>query len=414
MSEKKLHFNYKDIFLSPRLALSPKKIWVFMLGNLYGYIFYWILTFLAIIFSGIDINEALYDYGLYPYLSGTDYPVISWLIYYLGIACWVFSILASSTAVSSITIKQLRGDNFYSANDAFDQILKKWKTILFTPLTLLLILLSLVILGSVIALFGKVPFIGGIFIVLTYPIYFLGSLFLVFSVLVFITSFTIYPSSIGAYDEDTIGSVFHSYQITFNQPWRLLAYNILLLPIVILSTKFFSWSCEISFNFINLLFEQIIGPSYSNIVSYALSVLNLDFILRNSSLSEITIISDYVNFYNLGSELIRFLTSLFSEIFNIIISSLPLFSFDSSGGFISSMETICGLILSISFIFLYLSILSYGLSIVSVGQTLIFIILKKLMDDENIILDNSNILDENSTSIEHSSAEIFGINNEEE
>ena len=159
----------------------------------------------------------------------------------------------------------------------------------------------------------------GIFIVLTYPIYFLGSLFLVFSVLVFITSFTIYPSSIGAYDEDTIGSVFHSYQITFNQPWRLLAYNILLLPIVILSMKFFSWFCEISFNFINLLFEQIIGPSYSNIISYALSVLNLDFILRNSSLSEITIISDYVNFYNLGSELIRFLTSLFAEIFNIII-----------------------------------------------------------------------------------------------
>ena len=127
MFEKQLHFNYRDIFLSPRLALSPKKIWVFILGNLYGYITYWILTFMALVLSGEKINEALYDYGLYPYLSGTDFSTISWLIYYAGIIFWAFSILASSTAVSSITIRQLRGDNFYSANDAFDQILQKWK-----------------------------------------------------------------------------------------------------------------------------------------------------------------------------------------------------------------------------------------------------------------------------------------------
>ena len=69
--EKKLHFNYKDIFLSPRLALSPKKIWVFILGNLYGYIAYWVLSFMAMILSGVEINEGLYDYGVYPYLSAT-------------------------------------------------------------------------------------------------------------------------------------------------------------------------------------------------------------------------------------------------------------------------------------------------------------------------------------------------------
>ena len=81
------------------------------------------------ILSGVEINEALYDYGLYPYLSGTDFSPISWSIYYAGIIFWALSLLASSTAVSSITIRQLRGDNFYSANDAFDHILKKWKII---------------------------------------------------------------------------------------------------------------------------------------------------------------------------------------------------------------------------------------------------------------------------------------------
>ena len=49
MLDQHLHFNYKDIFLAPRLALRPKKIWIFTLGNLAGYIFYWVFSFIALI-----------------------------------------------------------------------------------------------------------------------------------------------------------------------------------------------------------------------------------------------------------------------------------------------------------------------------------------------------------------------------
>ena len=84
------------------------------------------------------------------------------------------------------------------------------------------------------------------------------------------------------------------------------------------------------------------------------------------------------------------------------------------GGYISSVETIAGLILSVSFIFLYLSVLSYGFSIVSVGQTIIFIIFKKLNDDENLVLNNPHIIEKDSTRIENSSAEILDSISEEE
>ena len=117
MLDQRLHFNYKDIFLAPRLALSPKKIWIFILGNLSGYIFYWVFSFIALIISGINISDALYDFGLYPFLSGQSYSYASWVIYYLGILVWFFSLLLSSSAVSSLTIKQLKGNNFYSVND---------------------------------------------------------------------------------------------------------------------------------------------------------------------------------------------------------------------------------------------------------------------------------------------------------
>ena len=117
---------------------------------------------------------------------------------------------------------------------------------------------------------------------------------------------------------------------------------------------------------------------------------------------------------SLVSVFVNILTSLFAEIFNIILSCLPLLEYSTDGGYISSVETIAGLILSISFIFLYLSVLSYGFSIVSVGQTIIFIIFKKLNDDENLVLDNPHIINKNSDSIEHSSAEILDSISEEE
>ena len=86
------------------MGLSPKKIWIFILGNLTGYIGYWVLSFLAMIVSNVNIIEALYDFGLYPYLAGNDYSTFSWIIFYFGILFWLYCLLISSTAISSLTL----------------------------------------------------------------------------------------------------------------------------------------------------------------------------------------------------------------------------------------------------------------------------------------------------------------------
>ena len=414
MLDQHLHFNYKDIFLAPRLALSPKKIWIFTLGNLSGYIFYWVFSFIALIISGINISDALYDFGLYPFLSGQSYSYASWVIYYLGILFWFFSLLLSSSAVSSLTIKQLKGDNLYSVNEAIDDTMKRWKTILFSPLTLLTIILSLILIGSVFALLGKIPFIGSILTSLLFPIYFLGAIFLVFSILVFFSSFLILPALTGAHNEDTIGSVFHSYQILFNQPWRLITYNFLLLPIIVFSMNIFSWFYESSFNLINIILEEVIGKSYSNIISYASSLLNVDFIINDNNIFQILT----SNLENLSLELLDFLFLFFEQLLNIFLTILPSLIYNSNGGYISSTETFSAVILSVSLIFLYLSFFSYGFSILSVGQTIIFIIFKKLMEDENLLKsshdNNDKTIEIDSSTITDSSAKILGLSSEEE
>ena len=173
MKEYELNFNYKDIFLAPRLALSPKKIWVLIVGNLSGFIFYWITSYISLSLSGVDINEAIANYGLYPFLFGSSAPIISWIIYYLGIFIWLSFILSSCAGVSRLTIKQLQGNNFYSANDAFDYIIKKWKSVLFAPFSIFLIILIFILIACLFAWLGSIPIIGVLSYPLLYIIYFL-------------------------------------------------------------------------------------------------------------------------------------------------------------------------------------------------------------------------------------------------
>jgi len=176
LSEYNLHFNYKDIFLAPRLALSPKKIWVMIFGNLSGYITYWILSYFSLVLSGIEINEAISDYGLFPCLYGNSAPLTSWIIYYAGIAIWLFFVLISSTAVSRITFRQLKGDNFYSANDALDFVMKKWRSVIFAPLSIIFIILIFFLIACIFAIIGSIPLIGDLSFPLLYIFYFFGSI----------------------------------------------------------------------------------------------------------------------------------------------------------------------------------------------------------------------------------------------
>ena len=78
-----LHFNFKDIFRAPRLALSGKKIWIFIIGNLVGFISYWIITYLALMLSGLSFGDMVGKYGLYPSISGHQVSLFSWCIYFI-------------------------------------------------------------------------------------------------------------------------------------------------------------------------------------------------------------------------------------------------------------------------------------------------------------------------------------------
>ena len=211
MIPRGLNYNYKDIFLTPRLALSGKKIFLILKGNLAGYIAYFIFSYVALITNGISIENIIFKYGLYPYLFGNEANWYSWVLYSIGIVIWLFALLLSNSAVSRILLKQLKGNDFFSGKDGLQFVYKHWQAVILTPITLLLIIALFLILAIAFAFLGKVPFFGQLTFPLLYIFYFFGSGFTIISIFVFLNSILHTPSIVSIYEEDTMGSVFQLY-----------------------------------------------------------------------------------------------------------------------------------------------------------------------------------------------------------
>ena len=364
-----LNYNFKDIFLAPRLALSGKKIFLILKGNLVGYIAYFLFSYGSLIANGMEIEEIVFKYGLYPCLFGHEAKWYSWIIYSSGIAIWLFSLLLSSSCVSRILLKQLKGNDFFSARDGAKFVYKHWHAIVFTPITLLLLKILFFLLAFAFAFFGKIPLVGNMTFPLLYVFYFFGSSFVIISIFVFINSIFQTPSIVSIYEEDTMGSVFQVYSITLSQSWRIIFYNILLVFLMIFCVEVFSWFCLNSIGLISLIFghDFFMGNQFLIINNNALSVV----VPKNF----LEIFDYYKNFIfnnlNMGSGIpIIFKTSM-----NISITENA-----------SLVMNISSIMLSTVYFIIGLSIFSYGISILSVGQSLMFLIFKKLSDDDEVIL----------------------------
>ena len=367
MGPMNLDYDFRDIFRAPRLALSGKKIWIFIVGNLGGFILYWISSYLSISLSGISFNNALAEYGLYPCLYGNEAEWYSWLIYYAGISAWVLVILFSCTAVSRVTLKQLKGNDFFSSGDAWSYVFKHWHAIVFSPIAVTLIIAFFILFAAVFAFICSIPAIGEFLFVVPYIIYFFGSIFTIYSLIVFFVSILYTPAIVGVYEEDTMGTVFNSYSITIGHAWRIVLYHLLLLPLLVLGLEIFSWFSMNSIGFINYIFgcEWFMGSKLTNITNYASSLVCPQW-MCNAVSSVRNELLDLLGVY-------FYIPSIFpSE------CAMPLTT-------ISSTATFASTLLSLSYFLIGLSILSYGLSIIAVGETLMFVIFKKKSDDDDII-----------------------------
>lgn len=356
MGPMKLYFDVRDVFRAPRLALSGKKIWVFLVANLIGWAVYWILTNIALSISGYAFSDTWSNYHLYPCLFNHEASWISWVIYWIGILVWFFALNLGCTTVARISYKQLKGDEFYSSGDAFKFVRKHWHPVIFTWISILLILVFFIIGAIILALIGKIPYVGEFLFVLPYLLYFFGSVFTVYTAVVFLLSLIYTPAIVGAYEEDTMGTVFQSYSLTWSQPWRIVLYHLVLLPIAYIGVVVFKYFWLGGYHLINTVFGQgwLMGTKLSNIVSFATDIVN-----------PLTVTS---------SQCTGWLCTPMDNVMSL-----------SMGASLSGTELVTGVILTVFLFILFFSFISYALSIFSVGEVLMFVIFKKKSDDDNLL-----------------------------
>ena len=387
MGPMNLYFDFRDIFKAPRLALSGKKIWIFIVGNLAGYTLYWIFTYLSLAMSGISLSDAVGKYGLYPCLFGNDASTLAWIIYVIGIEAWVIAIFMSCTAVARVTLKQLKGNDFFSAKDAWQYVYKHWHPVVFAPISVALIILFFLFFAAIFALLGKIPILGEFLFAILYLFYFFGSVFTVYTLFVLLVSSIYTPAIVGAYEEDTMGTVFQSYSITWSQPWRMILYHFILVPIALIGVNILAWFWKAGFQLINYVFgcDWFMGEKLDNVLGYASSLVYADWMSRMPAIADITPVTEISStILSTISSLAQFIYIGLTNLVELLVAGLPNLSYDPAGE-LSGTETISGIILSIAFFLILLSVLSYGLSILSVGETIMFVIFKKSSDDDNLL-----------------------------
>jgi len=362
-----LYYDYRDIFRAPRLALSGKKIWIFIVGNLAGFILYWLSSYISLSMAGMSFGSAIAKYGLYPCLYGNEAEWYSWLLYYFGIIAWIVAVLFSCTAVSRVTLKQLKGNDFFSAGDAWSYVCKHWHAIVFSPVAITLIIVFFVLFAALFALICTLPYLGEFLFAIPYFIYLFGSIFTIYSLIVLFVSIVYTPSIVGVYEEDTMGTVFNSYSITVGHAWRIVLYHLLLLPLLALGLEIFSWFAMNGIGFINYIFgcEWFMGATLTNMTNYASSIVCPQWICDTVA----CIRNEVTGWFGLC----YCIPSIFSTNCTILPATM------------SSTGTVASTLLSVSYLLIGLSILSYGLSIISVGETIMFIIFKKKSDDDDLL-----------------------------
>ena len=177
-----------------------------------------------------------------------------------------------------------------------------------------------------------------------------------------------------------MGTVWHNFSITWGQPWRMISYHFVLLPILLIGGYLFSHFWMSGYSLINNVFghDWLMGTKLMNIVGWASQAVHPEALC--------SLIGNNCSICNVCSTGCLSCGSILS----------------ASAMNVTGTEQIAAFILAIFLFLIMVSAVSYTMSIFAVGETLMFIILKNRTDNDNILEKN----DEDDVDDEDSDSEI--------
>ncbi|HNW58105.1 MAG TPA: hypothetical protein PKI62_00345 [bacterium] len=264
-----LHFDLRDLFRAPRLALSLQRMWIMLAGLGMGWLIYALLTYLGLIAAGGHPGELWRRFGILPLLAGggAELPWYSWLLHGLGaVAAFAITLLAH-TAVARAVYMSAKGEHFYSWRQAYNFAWRKFGAVIMTPLALGLLILLFMGGGFLIGLLGRIPWAGELGMALFTLLWFAMALLLIFIGLVFGTSLFLAPAIVATTDEDAFEAIFQLFALTWREPWRLLLYGFVSLFFGLAALGIFAAFCKEAVVLTNYLFAYFMGSNFADLAN---------------------------------------------------------------------------------------------------------------------------------------------------
>ena len=351
-------FDCRDLFHAARVALSPQRLWLQAKGMALGYGFYLILTYAALALGGQDVAAQWSRMGLLPCAFGQNLPWFASIVAGLGLAALGFFLLVSAAAVSRAAYMQLKGNLFYSHQEAWAFALKgKGGSLVSAPLAVAVILGLTVLGGFVVGLLGRIPAIGPVGLSLFTGLWFAAGLFLVFVAMALVLALVLTPAILATTDDDAFEGIFQSFSILHAQPWRFLFYEALVALISVTGLLALAFFVKLAWGAMNTVIIWGMGQSYGDLTAQATALVQ----------SWIAPLAACVD----GLACPAMAPFFFSDAF--MLTSLP--AAHALGAVITAVLMVCigGVVLS------------YPLAIWNVGQTLVFILIKKKKENDNLL-----------------------------
>ncbi len=350
-----LHFNFRDIFRTIRYGFSGRKIAVHFIGLASAYLIYEVLVYLSLfIFDGPTVHTFWKTHGLLPVSPFAREEGLShftrWSMW-IGGASFAGIFFLASTIASKITIEQLRGDFFFSIGDAIKFLKLRWKTVFGVFMGLLLILSFFALIPLSIAALGQLPGFGKpilVFASLFAPISIFLGLLMSFIAVVFIISLFFVPAVVATTGADAFETIYQQFAIAWNQPWRIVGYELLLFATKLILVPSWALFCVGSVFIPMLPFRYLYPIETRHLIHYANKWL--------------------------GGETLQ---ALWQFIFST--------SVDISERIVSFWTFVSAVFFTITVIVTVFLILAYLFSIASAGNTVIYTILRKQIDGQNLL-----------------------------
>ena len=353
-----LHFDFRDIFRAGRYGFNIKTISVHLFGLILAYLIYELLVYASLFVVGGNGVKQFWDtYALLPVFPLVDYPFEAITVGAMWVGTFILFVLffLTSTMVSKITVEHLRGDHFFSMKASWCFVRQHWKAVFGTLVGLIFILVISALIPICVGLLSKIPTVGRVILMLASvltPFAFFIGLLMVYLLVALGVSLFFAPSVVAAADSDTFETVYQHLAMIWNQPWRVLIYEALLLGVKMIFAPIWAIFCLIGFA---LVMQPI----------YFLVPMDMQHMMWQANRW-------------VGGSIGKLAALPYMEIFQV-------FDVGAAPANLPITLTVAAIFLTLSLLFITGLVVAYLCSIASAGNTLIYTILRKQVDGVNLL-----------------------------